>query len=95
MTDHEQLKEEARRDVRQTLAASTQFAQMPRADQYETYRRMVEDRYGQLVATRSPRASSVAMAGSKPTPKASDMIDDKRHENKNIERAGNSRRLRR
>lgn len=88
MTDHEQLKEEARRDVRQTLAASTQFAGMPRADQYDTYRRMVEDRYGELVAARGPRAASVAMAGSRPPPKASDMIDDKRHDSKRIEQAG-------
>jgi hypothetical protein len=81
MTTQQDLMAQARQDVRTTLAASTQFSQLPRSDQYETYRRLVQDRYNELAGALIPVSQALAE-------KASDMIDDQRHLNQRIEQAG-------
>jgi hypothetical protein len=81
MTNEQDLMARARQDVRNTLAASTQFSQLPRSDQYETYRNLVQDRYNELARALVPVSQALAE-------KASDMIDDQRHLNQRIEQAG-------
>lgn len=81
-----ELKNLARQQARETLALSTQFSTLPREDQYAAYQREVQDNYGRLarqygLATQASLARQMAE-------KASDKIDDQRHENRRIEQAG-------
>jgi hypothetical protein len=62
------------------LALSAEFARLPHEDQFFTYQRTVQDNYNRLA---QPTGLSRQMAE-----KASDLIDDRRHENRRIEQAG-------
>jgi hypothetical protein len=74
------IKLQARQQARSALAMSNQFRQLPPAEQFQTYQGLVRQNFHQL-ARQSGMASAMAE-------KASDMIDDKRHENRRIEQAG-------
>ncbi len=78
LPDH--LKQEARQRARQVLAHSVQFSNLTEADRFRTYQDLVHTHMRQLA---HQHGYSGAMAE-----KASDMIDDKRHENRRIEQAG-------
>ncbi|MGY1705704.1 hypothetical protein ACI79C_14135 [Geodermatophilus sp. SYSU D00697] len=83
------LRELARADTRQALAASQGFRSLSVDDQRDVYRREYQRRYDELArqmsapAPRSGPSTSVALAE-----KASDMIDDQRHLNQRIDQAG-------
>ncbi len=77
----EKLKVEARRRTRELLAASPTYLQMSLPEQMEIYREMVRANHDQLV--RQDGGLSTGMAG-----RASDLINDSRHENRRIEQAG-------
>lgn len=79
------LKALARQNARATLAQSAHFSTLPQTDQFETYQRLVRENMNKLarqygLSTQSSLARQMD--------KASDMIDDKRHENRRIEQAG-------
>jgi hypothetical protein len=81
-----ELKNLARHKARETLARSAQFSTLTRDDQFATYQREVQDNYSQLA--RQHGLVTQASLARQMAEKASDMIDDKRHENRRIEQAG-------
>jgi hypothetical protein len=86
MPTQNDLKSLARQQARATLAQSAHFSSLAPSDQFDTYQRMVRDNMHSLsrqygLATQSSLARQMAE-------KASDMIDDSRHENRRIEQAG-------
>lgn len=80
MPDIQYIKAEARRRARNTLAMSRQFSALPEADQFRTYQDLVQE---QMHALGRQNGFSRGMIE-----KASDAIDDRRHENRRIEQAG-------
>ncbi|NND03971.1 MAG: hypothetical protein HKN91_14415 [Acidimicrobiia bacterium] len=78
MTTHD----ERRRQVQATLGASPTFLSLPAAEQAAMYRDLITppDAPVQALASRGRRAPE--------TQKASDLIDDRRHENRRIDQAG-------
>lgn len=77
------VRDRARVEAQSVLKRCPGFAQLPRADQLALYRELVEARAAEL-ALRPP-----GFAGALAAPrKAGDLIDDKRHENRRIEQAG-------
>lgn len=74
----------ARAQAQDVLLQIPQFHEMPWAEKLSLYKSLVEDNVRALSAPNG-RNVSAAMAGPK---KASDLIDDKRHENRRIDQAG-------
>ena len=74
------LHQVARARARETLAMSAHFRGLPQSDQFSTYRSLVDDHYRSL-------ARQAGLSGAM-VEKASDLIDDKRLENRRIEQAG-------
>ena len=81
-----ELKNIARQQAREMLARSTHFSTLPREDQFATYQREVLDNYGRLA--RQHGLVAQASLARQMAERASDMIDDRRHENRRIEQAG-------
>ncbi len=77
MTQEEQLKEIARSKARNVLAMSPSFRSMPMKDQKAIYKETVESEFDNM-AEQSGLAT--ALKRKNKTPKASDNIDDQRHE---------------
>jgi hypothetical protein len=77
----------ARQRARAVLAQSAQFRTLPPAEQFNTYQRLVRENVNQLAPQRALPAQS-SLARQMFTDRASDLIDDKRHENRRIEQAG-------
>ena len=73
MTQEEQLKEIARSKARNALALSPSFRAMTQKDQKAIYKQTVQSEYNQL-AVQSGIATAMKV------PKASDNIDDSRHD---------------
>ncbi len=86
MHDVQTLKELARASTRKTLAASPSFHQLGADEQRDLFKDIYRSHYDDL-ARQSGLASPVATAMAGPK-KASDLIDDSRHENRRIEQAG-------
>jgi|RhiMethySRZTD1v2_1073278.scaffolds.fasta_scaffold96099_3 hypothetical protein len=73
----------ARARAQEVLAQIPQFHELSWGDKLSVYKSLVEDN------VRAMTAPNGAMAGAMATPKkASDLIDDKRHENRRIDQAG-------
>src|SRR6185436_8440655 len=69
-----------------TLAQSAHFSSLAPNDQFDTYQRMVRDNVQSL--SRQYGLSTQSSLSRQMAEKASDMIDDSRHENRRIEQAG-------
>lgn len=86
MTDLQTVKALARADTREALARTPNFGSLPIEDQKVLFKSMYDSRFSDLAQSAGvPAHFAGAMAGAK---KASDLIDDKRHENRRIEQAG-------
>src|SRR5688572_2128575 len=73
----------ARARAQEVLAQIPQFHELSWGDKLSVYKSLVEDN------VRAMTAPNGAMAGAMATPKrASDLIDDRRHENRRIDQAG-------
>jgi hypothetical protein len=81
--NEEQLKALARQNIRQTLAFSSSFQAMPKEEQLSFYKDLVLSEYNRLSKEHGVSKQMMNMPK-----KASDMIDDERHRNKNIKEAG-------
>jgi len=89
MYDQDSLKELARAKTRDTFRNMPTFLSLDVGEQKELFREAYRRNYDELAVASHPRSSqqSVVRAFAEPK-KASDMIDDKRHENRRIEQAG-------
>lgn len=84
----EYIKQKARERTRNALATSQAFANLNHADQLQLYSDIYQTEYNRLLQENGgERAFSREMAGSS-SKKASDLIDDTRHQNVRIEQAG-------
>lgn len=83
MPTREDLRTLARHQAQKTLSASPNFHAMPQEEKLSVYKSLVDANYGALA-----RQSSFSGAMEDKPKKASEMIDDKRHENRRIEQAG-------
>jgi hypothetical protein len=81
MTQHEDLKAQARSKARDILANSQSFHGMDRTEQMALYKDLVNTHYQEL-AEQSGLVTAMGDRG------ASTLIDDKRHQNQRIEQAG-------
>lgn len=80
-TQNQALRQVARQQARTVLAKSLQFSALPPEEQFLAYQREVKDNYDRLA--RQHGLVSRAMED-----RASDMINDARHENRRIDQAG-------
>ena len=89
MYDQDSLKELARAKTRDTFRNMPTFLSLDVGEQKELFREAYRRNYDELAVASHPRSGqqSVVRAFAEPK-KASDMIDDKRHENRRIEQAG-------
>ena len=87
MPTHTDLKQSARQQAREVLAMSAGFARLPESEQFATYQRLVDDNYRQL-ARQQGLLSTAQVDFPIGAPRASDSIDDTRHQNKRVEQAG-------
>lgn len=78
------IREQARTNARKILGSSTTFLQMPHAEQLALYGEVLAEQERAL--TTPGERTSVALA--RPGERASDSIDDRRHENRRIDQAG-------
>ncbi len=94
MATSEQLRDLAKARTRNALARSAAFARMPMEDQRALFRDLYRQNYEVIAREqgngtpayppiRADTAPARALAD-----KASDMIDDRRHENRRIDQAG-------
>jgi hypothetical protein len=87
MANQQDLTAVARAEAQAVLSQLPTFATLSRAERFDVYRRLVDERLDALHRARGgnghAEARALASAG-----KASDMIDDQRHENRRIEQAG-------
>jgi hypothetical protein len=90
MNNSQALKDLARAHAREVLSASASFQQLGLEDQKALFKDIYQARYNELAQT-DDGTTSRALARSRPQPepqKASDLIDDQRHENRRIDQAG-------
>jgi len=89
MYDQDSLKELARAKTRDTFRNMPTFLSLDVGEQKELFREAYRRNYDELAVASHPRSSQQAVVRAFAEPKkASDMIDDKRHENRRIEQAG-------
>ncbi len=87
MYDQELLKELARAKTRDTFRNMPTFLSLDVGEQKELFREAYRRNYDELATAGQPPAQSVARAFAEPQ-RASDLINDSRHENRRIEQAG-------
>lgn len=87
MYDNESLKELARAKTRDTFRNMPTFLSLDVNEQKDLFREAYRRNYDELAQQAQPRAQSVSRAMAEPQ-KASDMIDDGRHQNQRIDQAG-------
>jgi hypothetical protein len=80
MAIESEIRSLARQQARESLSLSTTFSSLPREDQFQMYQAAVQDNYRRLA-----RQHGLTQAFAE---RASDMINDRRHENRRIEQAG-------
>lgn len=86
MNNSQTLRELARAYTREILAASPSFHQLELDEQKALFKDIYQTQYNDLAQKSRPNGEvSQALAGPQ---KASDLIDDRRHENRRIEQAG-------
>lgn len=85
----ETIKDLARAYARETLAGSASFHRMNLEDQKELYKDLYRSKVNELTRSQSLSAGTMGAAmAQKKSEKASDLIDDSRHENRRIDQAG-------
>ena len=82
MANPQKLRELARQQAQRTLTATPNFHSMSRDEQLSVYKSLVDTNYNALARQ---TGTSLAMADAR---RAGELIDDKRHENRRIEQAG-------
>ncbi len=86
------IKDQARSNVRNALAASPSFLSLSLADQKamytDLYKQQVNQLSSQLNTINNPQNATVRAFVGENAKKASDLIDDDRHQNQRIEQAG-------
>lgn len=83
--ENTQLKEQAREKAKLALAASASFQQLNQEEQYQLYRKTVEDEYQQLA---QQQGLSTGMRRRRGTGGASDLINEDRHSDDNLDKNG-------
>jgi hypothetical protein len=84
----------ARAEAQAVLTQMPSFPTLSRAERFDVYRRLVDERLEALQRERRANGGDTGRAAAMRVPvpagrrKASDMIDDQRHENRRIEQAG-------
>jgi hypothetical protein len=87
MNNTQTLKDLARAYTREILATSPSFHQLDLEEQKALFKDIYQTRYDELARESGPDGGTVSTALAEPK-KASDLIDDRRHENRRIEQAG-------
>ncbi len=78
----------ARAQAREILGAMSQFHQMSWPEQMAVYRSLVEEKARALASPHREPGGGIGRAMAGTPQKSSDLIDDKRHENRRIDQAG-------
>lgn len=93
MYDQESLKELARAKTRDTFRNMPTFFSLDVGEQKELFREAYRRNYDELAVAAQPASQQQSVSNAfapvpRPPQKASDMIDDERHQNKRIDQAG-------
>ncbi|MGD8859539.1 MAG: hypothetical protein PVI30_05965 [Myxococcales bacterium] len=89
MIDDKLIKAQAVEDTKSLLANSAGFAQLPRTEKEQLFRDLYREQYSKLALAASNGGNGGnGHAQALASGRASDLIDDTRHENKRIEQAG-------